>query len=585
MAKAAKKSKKASTPIELAKSPTGIQGLDQITNGGFPTGRSTLVCGGAGSGKTLLGMEFLVKGAMEFDEPGVFVAFEETEDELSKNVSSLGYDLPKLVKQKKLLVDHIYIDHTDVGAGDYTLDGLFIRLGAAIDEIGAKRVVLDTVETLFAALPNHVILRAELRRLFAWMKDKGVTAVITAERGDGLMTRHGLEEYVSDCVISLEQRVENQVSTRRMRIVKYRGSAHGSDEYPFLLDQQGFTVVPTSAIGLQYEASDEFISTGIPRLDEMYGGKGYFRGSTMLVTGTAGTGKTSLSAHFVNAACRRGEKCLYITFEESADQLMRNMSSIGLNLRPWAKKNLLRFEAVRPSAFGIEMHLAHIQKLVDAYEPQVVVLDPISSFDVIGDALAVQSMLMRLVDLFKGRQISTMFTSLTSGGDPVEQTDAGISSLIDSWLLLRNLEQGGERTRALYILKARGIAHSNRVREFILTNDGVDLVDVYVGPDGILTGAARAVQEMLDQDAIEARDREHGRVQAVLERKRKAMEAKIAELETEFEAERRDLEQTLTVGSDALKSMLNNRSVVAQPALEKGPKRARAKSKATGRRK
>ena len=356
---------------ELPKTPTGVSGLDEITNGGLPRGRPTLVCGSAGCGKTLMAMEFLVRGATQFDEPGVFMAFEETAAELAQNVRSLGFDLDDLAARGKFCLDFVRVERSEIEeVGDYDLEGLFIRLGYAIDTIKAKRVVLDTLETLFSGLSNAAVLRSELRRLFRWLKDKGVTAIITAERGEGALTRHGLEEYVSDCVILLDHRVIDQVSTRRLRVVKYRGTAHGTNEYPFLIDEDGISVLPVTSLGLQHEVGDERISSGVPRLDAMLGGKGYFRGSTVLVSGTAGSGKTSLAAHLAQAACGRGEKCLYFAFEESPGQLMRNMRSIGLDLAPWLEKGLLRFHAIRATVHGLEMHLASIHKLVKEFEPR-----------------------------------------------------------------------------------------------------------------------------------------------------------------------------------------------------------------------
>jgi circadian clock protein KaiC len=476
----------------LPKALTGIQGLDEITRGGFPRGRPTLVCGSAGAGKTLLAMEFLVRGATEYNESGVFMAFEETAPELTQNVRSLGFDLDDLVSEKKLAIDFVRIERSEIDeTGDYDLEGLFIRLGAAIDAIGAKRVVLDTIENLFAGLQNEGILRAELRRLFRWLKDRGVTAVITAERGDGTLTRHGLEEYVSDCVILLDHRVTEQVSTRRLRVVKYRGTAHGTNEYPFLIDEDGFSVLPVTSLGLQHQVSEERISTGIPRLDTMLGGKGFYRGTTVLISGTAGTGKTSLAAHFVDAACRRGERCLYFSFEESPGQLIRNMRSIGLNLERWVKKNLLQFHSSRATFYGLEMHLAIIHKVVQEFQPQVVVLDPVGSLIQSGSKRDAHIMLIRLIDFLKLQQITAFLTNLNSGGNALEQTDVEISSIVDSWLLVRNIELDGERNRALNVLKSRGMAHSNRLREFLLTEHGVDLQDVCVGPEGVLTGSSR----------------------------------------------------------------------------------------------
>jgi circadian clock protein KaiC len=463
----------------LPKAPSGIAGLDEITGGGLPRGRPTLVCGAAGCGKTLLAMEFLVRGATEFDEPGVFVAFEETAADLTQNVRSLGFDLDALVRRKKLVLDHVRIERNEIEeVGDYDLEGLFIRLGHAIDSIGAKRVAIDTLEVLFGGLTDHNILRAELRRLFRWLKDKGVTAVITGERGEGTLTRHGLEEYVSDCVIVLDHRVTDQLSTRRVRIVKYRGTTHGTNEYPFLIDETGISVLPITSLGLEHGAPDERISMGIAGLDEMLGGAGVYRGSSVLLSGTAGTGKTSLAAHFVDAACRRGERCLYLSFEESPQQLMRNMRSIGLKLMPWVKKDLLRFHSTRPSAYGLEMHLAMVHRMVKEFQPRVVVIDPITSFLNAGGSVETEGMLMRLIDYLKAQDITAVFTSLTRGGEALEGSQVAVSSLIDTWLLVRDIEVGGERIRGLYVLKSRGMAHSNQIREFLLTDRGVNLREV-----------------------------------------------------------------------------------------------------------
>lgn len=520
---------------QLPKSPTGIQGLDEITGGGLPKGRPTLLCGGAGCGKTLLSMEFLVRGATEYNEPGVFMAFEEAAKDLTQNVASLGFDLKDLVARKKIVLDYVSTEGDVIEeAGDYDLEGLFIRLGQAIDSIGAKRVVLDTIETLFATLPNPLILRAELHRLFRWLKAKGVTAVITGERGEGTLTRQGLEEYVSDCVIVLDHRVSDQVSSRRLRIVKYRGSTHGTNEYPFLIDEDGISVLPVTSLGLQQVASKARIPTGVERLDAMLSGAGYFRGSSVLVSGTAGTGKSSLAAHFADAACRRGERALYFAFEESPSQIMRNMLSIGINLQPWVEKGLLQFQANRPTVAGLEMHLTTIHKAVKTFKPQVVIVDPLTSFVIGGNETEVKAMLTRLVDLLKMNQITSLFTSLTASGGGLEQSQVAIGSLIDTWLLLRDIEIGGERNRGLYILKSRGMAHSNQIREFLLTDHGVDLRDVYVGPSGVLTGSARLAQEAQEQAALMTRNQEVERRQIELERKRTTLEAQVTALRAEF---------------------------------------------------
>jgi circadian clock protein KaiC len=522
----------------LPKAPTGIQGLDEITGGGFPAGRPTLVCGSAGAGKTLLAMEFLIRGATDYDEPGVFMAFEETAADLTQNVRSLGFDLDVLAKQKKLAIDFVRVERSEIDeTGDYDLEGLFIRLGAAIDSIGAKRVVLDTIENLFSGLQNEGILRAELRRLFRWLKDRGVTAVITAERGEGALTRHGLEEYVSDCVILLDHRITDQISTRRLRIVKYRGTAHGTNEYPFLIDEDGFSVLPVTSLGLQHHVSDERISSGIPRLDTMLGGDGFYRGSTVLVSGTAGTGKTSLAAHFVDAACRRGERCLYFSFEESPGQMVRNMKSIGLDLGQWSDKNLLRFHSSRATLYGLEMHLAIIHKTVQEFQPSVVVIDPVGSLIQAGNRRDAHVMLIRLIDFLKQKGITGFLTNLTSGGDAIEKTDVEISSIVDTWLFVRDIELGGERNRALYVLKSRGMHHSNQLREFLLTDHGVDLLDVYAGPEGVLTGSSRLSQEAREKSTMLERQQEAERQRRDRARKREALEARILTLRKEFEVE------------------------------------------------
>jgi circadian clock protein KaiC len=522
----------------LSKSPTGIQGFDEISGGGLPTGRPTLVCGGAGCGKTLFGMEFLVRGATQFNEPGVFMSFEETNEELTKNVASLGFDLEYLTKNKKIALDHVHIERSEIEeTGEYDLEGLFIRLNYAIDSIGAKRVVLDTIESLFAGLPNQLILRAELRRLFRWLKDKGVTSIITGERGEETLTRQGLEEYVSDCVIMLDHRITEQTSTRRLRIVKYRGSIHGTNEYPFLIDENGFSVLPVTSLGLDHIVSDERISSGIIALDAMLEGKGYYRGSTVLISGTAGVGKTSIAAHFAEAACKRGERVLYFCFEESPNQMMRNMLSIGIKLETWIRKGLLQFQATRPTLYGLEMHLAVTHKAVNAFKPAVVILDPINTF-VIGDKeIEVKRMLMRIVDFLKANQITALFTSLTSDESALESSDVGISSLIDTWLLLRDIELNGERNRGMYVLKSRGMANSNQIREFILTDHGVELREVYIGTSGVLTGSARVAQEALENAQVLTRKLDIERKKRELERKRKALEVQIASLHADFELE------------------------------------------------
>jgi circadian clock protein KaiC len=530
----------------LKKEPTGISGFDEITRGGLPQGRPTLVCGSAGAGKTLFAMEFLVKGATLYNEPGVFISFEETNRELTENVASLGFDLNDLSAQQKLLIDHVFIERSEIEeTGDYDLEGLFLRLGHAIDAIGAQRVVLDTLEALFSALPNEAILRAELRRLFRWLKEKQVTAVITCERGEGRLTRHGLEEYVADCVILLDHRVQSQISTRRMRIVKYRGTAHGTNEYPFLIDEKGFSVLPITSLGLNYKAPTERISSGIPRLDTMLSGEGFYRASSILVSGAAGTGKSTIAAHFVEAACKRGERALVFAFEESQDQIIRNMRSVGIEFEKYVKKNLLMFKNSRPPAFGLEVHLALVHKIINEYEPSVVVIDPLTNFLAVGDNDETKSMITRLIDFLKVKGITAMFTSLTDADSDIQDSRVGVSSLMDSWLLVKNVESNGERNRGLYILKARGLAHSNQVREFILTNHGVELIDAYVGSEGVLMGSARALQ--LAREGVEHEERKQAtfRKQRELKRKQEVHEAQLAALRGQYESERESLLQQL----------------------------------------
>lgn len=565
-----------SRPKTLRKSPTGIRGLDEITGGGLPAGRPTLICGGTGCGKTMLAMEFLVRGATDYGEPGVFMAFEETAEELTQNVASLGFDVQALVARKRLLLDYVHVERSEFEeTGEYDLEGLFIRLGHAIDSIKAKRVVVDTIEALFAGLPNQAIVRAELRRLFRWLKAKGVTVIMTGERGDGTLTRYGLEEYVSDCVISLDHRVVDQVTTRRMRVVKYRGSSHGTNEYPFLIDQDGFSVWPVTSVHLEHQASRERIPTGIERLDTMLGGHGYYRGSSVLISGTAGTGKTSVVSTFADATCRRGERCLYFSFEESPSQIMRNMSMIGLNLAQWVQKGRLRFHSVRPFYHGLEMHLARTIKLITEFEPHVVIVDPISGLDTAGNALELQATLMRLMDYLKLKGITAMLTDLTTGGNALERTDAAISSLVDTWLVLRDLELNGERNRGLHVLKSRGMANSNQIREFVLTDDGVRLTDVYVGPSGMLTGSARLAQEARERAERASRNEEIDRQRLALESKRQAVESQIAALRADFSAEEASMQRMISQGKQREDSLVLDEAQMARSrksdAVQTGP--------------
>lgn len=549
--------KEANKLISLLKTPTGISGLDEITNGGFPKGRPTLICGGAGCGKTLFSLEFIVRGALDYNEPGVFIAFEEKAHELATNVASLGFDLDQLQKDKKLKIDYIHVDKSEIEeTGEYDLEGLFIRLGYAIDSIGAKRVVLDTIENLFLGLNNEGILRAELRRLFQFLKDKGVTAIITGEKGEKKLTRQGLEEYVSDCVIFLDHRVINQISTRRLRIIKYRGSLHGTNEYPFLIDDEGISVLPVTSLRLDKPVSTDTVKSGIASLDQMFPIGGLYKGSSILTSGTAGTGKTSIAASFVDAACKRGERSLYFAFEESPSQIIRNMRSIGMDLQKHVDKGLLQFYASRPTLYGLEMHLVAIHKAIHKFKPDVVVLDPITNLITIGSFSEVKSMLVRLIDFLQEGQITVMFTALTLNSMINEQTDDGVSSLVDSWLCIKDIEINGERNRGLYVMKARGMKHSNQVREFVITDKGLDLIDVYVGPDGILTGSAREAQilleetgEVLHSNALNRKDRE-------LLRKRKLLEAKIENLKTEFESAEEELNKVY-IEEDIKRDVIN----------------------------
>jgi circadian clock protein KaiC len=533
-------------PNGLAKAPTGIEGVDQITGGGLPRGRPTLVCGMPGCGKTLFAMEFLVRGALQFDEPGVFVAFEETADELRDNVRSLGFDLDAMARRKQLIIDHVRVERSEIEeSGEYNLDGLFIRIAHAIETVNARRVVLDTIEALFSGFSDDTTLRAELRRLFGWLKGKGLTAVITGERGDRHLTRRGLEEYVSDCVIVLDQRVHDQVSTRRLRIVKYRGTAHGTNEYPYLIDEHGMSVLPITSLGLKHAVSNELISTGVPALDVMFGGKGFYRGTSVLVSGTAGSGKTSIAAHFVAASCRRGERCLFFAYEESEAQIVRNMRSVGVDLRPWIDKGLLQIHSARPSTHGLETHLVAIHKLVRKVRPRAIVVDPISNLVAAGTVSQTNATLVRLIDFLKASAITAMFTSLTTQGDRLEQTELGVSSLIDSWLLVRDLELNGERNRTLVILKSRGMPHSNQVREFLLTSSGIELRDPYLGVHGVLTGSARLAREASDREDELLRLEETTRVQGDLTIRRQAINAQIAALQDQLRIIAGDLDRVM----------------------------------------
>ena len=545
---------------QLPKTPTGIHGLDEVTGGGLPRGRPTLVCGPAGCGKTLLAMEFLVRGIVEFDEPGVFVTFEETADDLVANVASLGFDLVRYEADGQLVIDHVGVAGGEMDdTGDWDLDGLFLRLGAAIDEVGAKRVVLDTIETLFGAFSNTATLRSELRRLFDWLKDRGVTAVITGERGEGTLTRHGIEEYVSDCVIVLDHRVTEQTSTRRLRILKYRGSLHGTNEYPFLIGETGISVLPVTSPGLRNTVSTRRVSTGVARLDAMLGGGGFYRGSTVLVSGTAGTGKSTLAAQFCNAACGRGERAMYFAFEESEAEILRNMASVGIDLRRWVDAGLLQFRCFRPSLLGLEAHLFAVQKFVGEFDPSVVVQDPVSDLLHVGTVADVAAMLARQVDFLKAKGVTSLFTSLSTFGDPAHAGEQ-VASLVDTWLVVKTMEGNGEYNRILSVLKSRGMAHSNQIREFLLTGQGIELADVYVGPQGVLTGSARQAQEAKERSDGAARQEDLEQRRVNLERRRESVEAQVTDLWREFENEAEVVGRLLSHGSTGVEDRAGQRA-------------------------
>jgi circadian clock protein KaiC len=562
----------------LEKARSGIVGFDEVTNGGVPKGRPTIVCGGPGCGKTMFALEFLVRGATEYNEPGVLMTFEETSEEMTKNVASLGFDLQGLVAQRKLALDYVRIEPSEIHeTGEYDLEGLFIRLQHAVESVGAKRVVLDTPDAIFSGFANTGLLRAEIRRLFRWLKDRGLTTVVTAEKGEGTLTRYGLEEYVSDCVVFLDHRVTDQISTRRMRVVKYRGASHVADEIPFLIDERGLSVMPSSAMRLEHAVTNQRVSSGIQDLDDMLEGKGFYRGSTILVSGTAGSGKSSLAARFAEQTCRQGQRCLYVAFEESAAQAMRNMRSVGIDLEKQAKRGLLRFEAWRPTQSGLEMHLLRIHKLVEEHKPKTVIIDPVTTL-LVGSRQELHSMLMRLVDFLKTRQITAFLTALTQGRNrDIEQTDVAISSLIDTWIFLRDVELNGERNRCIYVLKSRGMVHSNQVREFVMSNDGMRLLPVYVGGGTVLTGSAR-----LSQEARERADRLHRQQSTeeqrrVLDGKRKALDAQIAAMRSEFAQE--EARVALVGEQDEQRARETSRDVLEMMSLRGGARQGKAEGR------
>jgi circadian clock protein KaiC len=530
--------------LSLPKAPTGIAGFDAITLGGLPAGRPSLVCGAAGSGKTLFAATFLVNGIVQFGEPGVFMSFEERAEDLAANVASLGYDLDGLVATEKLAIDYVRVERSEIEeSGEYDLEGLFVRLGYAVDSIGAKRVVLDTIETLFSGLSDQAILRSELRRLFGWLKQRGLTAVITGERGDGQFTRHGLEEYVSDCVVLLDNRVEEQITTRRLRVVKYRGSAHGTNEYPFLIDGAGINVLPVTSAGLDHAVSNEIVSTGIEKLDVMFGAGGLFRGSSVLISGVSGSGKTTMGSIFADAACRRGESCLFFLFEEGPSQIIRNARSVGLDLEAHVAKGLLRFEAARPSLYGLEMHLARMHRELDNIKPDVVVVDPISALR--GPLPELHATLLQMVDLLKSRAITGIFTALRNDDTSMSDRDRGLSSLMDSWIRLDNVEANGEINRALYLIKARGMSHSNQVREYRMTAHGIELIEPYIGSQGVLTGTARVAKAADELAARLRRKQEAERRSRELARRRVVVERQIADMRADLVAAEAEVETML----------------------------------------
>lgn len=552
-------------PDSLEKALTGIAGLDEVTFGGLPRGRATLICGSPGCGKTMLGVEFLVNGARMYSEPGVFVAFEETQQELVANAASLKFDLDQLSREGMLAIDHVHVDPNEIAeTGDYDLEGLFIRLKHAIESIGAKRVVLDTIETLFSGFSNTALLRAEIRRLFQFLKSFGVTAIVTGERGENSLTRYGLEEYVADCVIVLDQRVTEQINTRRLRVVKYRGSSHGTNEYPFIIDEQGFSVLPVTSMALRHKVSSEVMSSGIPDLDAMLAPGGFYRGTSVLMSGTAGTGKTSFASAFARSVCERGERALYFAFEESPDQIARNMKSIGLGLKPHLDSGRLRIVAQRPFLHGLEMHLVSMHKEVNQFRPSVVIVDPISNLISAGTTRSVNAMLTLLIDFLKTEGITAFLTVLTQNGEHLEATELGISSIIDTWLLARDIEISGERNRGLYVLKSRGMNHSNQIREFILSAEGIRLIEVYLGPAGMLTGSARVALEAQERDASLQRANESELKLTQLERKRKAMEAQIEALRAEFAADEVEVKRSISIENKREDKLTENRTSMAR---------------------
>ena len=549
----------------LKKAPSGIDGFDEITTGGLPRGRPTLVYGGPGCGKTLLGLQFLTIGAEKYGEPGVFLAFEETVDDLKRNVRSLGFDLADLMSRQLLTIEHARIEPArEIGQGDYDLDALFMRLARAIDTAQAKRIVIDSLGVLLHHEPDRAAIRDAFHRLFRWLANRGVTSVVTAEEGENGHSRHGFEEYIADCVVHLDHRIRSQLSTRTLRVVKYRGSSHGTNEYPFLIDEGGVHVLPVTSIGLDHTVTSERVSSGIARLDHMLGGAGFYRGTTVLVSGTPGSGKSSLAAHYITAACARGERVLAFTYEESPDQVIRNMASIGLDLRRWVDDGLLRFIAARPSMYGLEMHLAVMLKAIDSFAPHSVIIDPISNLVRAGTGTDAQTVVVRLLDLLKTRGITAILTHPTNDAEHVGRTDLAVSSIIDSWILMQTLPTGGERNRTLYILKSRGMAHSNQIREFLMTSTGISLVDVYTGPDGVLTGAARAAREAQSRAEAMLRERQIAQRERAKARRRKTIEAQIATLQEQLSEDESETGLDIAEAKAVVAQLEKDRSAMAK---------------------
>ena len=461
---------------KLPKSLTGIQGLDDITYGGIPQNRPTLLVGSIGTGKTIFAMEYIINGITMFNEPGVFMTFEEQTDELQINVTSMGYNLSKLIADNKIYLEHLHIDHREIQAtGKYDIEGLFIRIEMAIEKVKAKRIVLDALDTLFIGLDSQ-ILRSEIKRLFFWLKEKKVTAIITSEVGDIFLTRLGFEEVVADCVIELNNRLNNQISTRRLRIVKYRGSYHSTNEYPFMIDHKGITIFPIISEAPQIIVSNERISSGIKQIDEMLDGRGFYVGSSILVSGSAGTGKSSIAASFIKDVCEKKGTALYCAFEEAPNQIKRNMASIGIFLEPYEKSGNLHFYYSRPTLQTLELHFIAIKKLIKQINPSVVILDPITNLMIENINSDIRTMLTRFVDYLKMEQITVLLTAtLTVSSLELIQSNEGISSMVDTCIMIQEKNIIDSRRRTLYIMKSRGICNSKKEVEFIITSEGISI--------------------------------------------------------------------------------------------------------------